>query len=422
MRGIKSREIAVIFVAASLSLMACAQDKPVLGHWVSAWGTAPHGALLFGIPTPTYENQTLRMIVRPTIGGKRLRIRFSNEFGASALKIGAAHVALLEQGSKIVPDTDRVLTFGGQKTIAIPRGAPALSDPVDLNVPAFAEVAVSIFLPEKTIPATWHFFALHETYIGGPGDLTGQTETPNATVSDSWPWLSGVELWAAKDTAAIVALGDSITDGHGSKIGEYHDWPDELAKRLAGAEAVVNEGIGGNKILHDGMGVNALARFDRDVLSQPGVTDLILLEGANDFVWPHWTVPKGLDFPDYSAEDVTSSDLIAGMREMIDRAHEHGIRIFGATITPLEGGILPGGVHVYSEKGEATRQAVNQWIRTGGAFDGVIDFDAAVRDPAHPTRLRQDYQSGDYVHPNDAGYKAMADAIDLSLLHNSRQQ
>lgn len=421
MRGIEARVIAVIFAAASLSLIASAQDTFVPGHWVSAWGASPHGELkLFGTPpAPTYENQTLRMIVRPTIGGTRLRIRFSNEFGASALKIGAAHVALLEQGSKIVPDTDRVLTFGGQKTVAVPPGAPALSDPVDLNVPAFAEVAVSIFLPEKTIAATAHLLGQHETYTGGPGDLTGQVETPNATVSNSWFWLSSVELWAAKDTAAIVALGDSITDGFRAKIGEYHDWPNQLAKRLAGKEAVVNEGIGGNRILHDGMGVSALARFDRDVLSQPGVTDLILLEGGNDVLWPHMTTPKGVDpsFPDFSAEDVTSSELIVGMRQMIDRAHEHGMRIFGATISPFEGTTLP----FATEKAEATRQAVNQWIRTGGAFDGVIDFDAAVRDPAHPTRFRQDYQSGDWAHPSDAGYKAMADAIDLSLLRGSRQ-
>lgn len=413
----KSRVIAVIFVAASLSLMACAQDKPAPGHWVSAWGTSPHGNLIFAPPAPTYENQTVRMIVRPTIGGKRLRIRFSNEFGVSALKLGAAHVALLEQGSKIVPDTDRVLTFDGQKTVAIPPGAPILSDPVDLNVPAFTEIAVSIFVPEKTPPATSHSFVLHETYIGGSGDLTGQTEIPNATVSNSWFWLSGVELWASKDTTAIVALGDSITDGHGATIGKYEDWPNQLAKRLAGAKAVVNEGIGGNRILHDGMGVSSLARFDRDVLSQPGVTDLILLQGGNDVLLPHIDQSK-MNFPGLLAEDVASSDLIAGMRQIIARAHEHGIRVFGATITPFEGTTLP----FDTGKGEVTRQAVNQWIRTDGAFDGVIDFDAVVRDPAHPTRFRQDYQSGDWAHPSDAGYKAMADAIDLSLFHNSRQQ
>ncbi len=428
MRGTKSRAVAVIFVAATLSLIASAQDNSIPGHWVSAWGAAPAAPIqLPGFPpAPTYENQTLRMIVRPTIGGQRLRIRFSNEFGASALKVGAAHVALLEQRSKIVPATDRVLTFGGQKTVVIPPGAPALSDPVDLHAPAFAEVAVSIFLPEKAIAATTHFLGQHETYILGPGDLTGQTEIPNATVSRSWFWLSGLDFWAGKDTAAVVTLGDSITDGFGATAGKYDDWPDQLAKRLARAKpsgnwAVVNEGIGGNRILHDGMGVNALARFDRDVLSQPGVTGLILLEGINDIGWPHMkprplpdgTVPK--DSP-YAGEMVGAQEIIGGLQQMIDRAHEHGIKVFGATLPPYQG------AQYYTEEGEAKRETVNQWIRTSGAFDGVIDFDAAVRDPAHPTRFRQDRQSGDYLHPNDAGYEAMADAIDISLLRKSRQQ
>jgi lysophospholipase L1-like esterase len=360
------------------------------------------------------------MVVRPSIGGEPLRIRFSNAFGAKALKIGAAHVALIEQGSKIVADSDRVLTFGGLKTIAVPPGAPALSDPVDLKIPAFAELAVSIFLPEKTKPNTTHLLGQHETYIGGPGDLTAAAEIANAATSHSWYWLSGVEIWVPKNTASIITLGDSITDGFGVKAGEYLDWPDQLAKRLAvGTDttnlAVVNEGIGGNRILHDGMGVSTLARFDRDVLATPGVRTLLFLEGVNDLGWPHMKPPKGMDLskikmPDFAAEDVVAADLIYGMMQIIDRAHEHGIKIVGATILPYEGS------DYFSDKGEATRQVVNQWIRTGSTFDGVVDFDAVVRDPAHPTRFRNGLQSGDFLHPNAAGYKAMADAIDLLLL------
>jgi lysophospholipase L1-like esterase len=420
MRRFKACSISVVFMAAALSLVAKGVAQTAAGHWVGAWGAAPHAPLQFpGLPPiPAYQDQTIRMIIKTTMGGERLRVRFSNAYSSSALKFGAVHVALVENGAKIVPDSDRVLTFGGAKTVAIPAGAPLLSDPVDLEVPAFSELAVSIFIPEKTLAETTHFTGQREIYVGGPGDLTGQAEIPASTNIHSWFWLAGLEFWSTQDTAALVTFGDSITDGFGAKPGEYRDWPDQLAVRLAGPDksghlAVVNEGIGGNRILHDGMGVSALARFDRDVLAVPGVADVILLEGINDVGWPHMTPPKGMDtsklkFPNFAAEDVTASDLIVGMRQMIERAHEHGIRIFGATILPFEG------AGYYSEAGEATRQAVNQWIRTGRAFDGVIDFDAAVRDPAHPSQIREDLHSGDHLHPNAAGYKAMADAIDIS--------
>jgi lysophospholipase L1-like esterase len=422
MQAIKIKTMIAVLLAAVLVLPAGIIGQAADRHWVGAWGASPHAAIhMPGTPAVAdYENQTIRMVVRPSIGGEQLRIRFSNAFGAKALKIGAAHVALIEQGSKIVADSDRVLTFGGLKTIAVPPGAPALSDPVDLKIPAFAELAVSIFLPEKTKPNTTHLLGQHETYIGGPGDLTAAAEIANAATSHSWYWLSGVEIWVPKNTASIITLGDSITDGFGVKAGEYLDWPDQLAKRLAvGTDttnlAVVNEGIGGNRILHDGMGVSTLARFDRDVLATPGVRTLLFLEGVNDLGWPHMKPPKGMDLskikmPDFAAEDVVAADLIYGMMQIIDRAHEHGIKIVGATILPYEGS------DYFSDKGEATRQVVNQWIRTGSTFDGVVDFDAVVRDPAHPTRFRNGLQSGDFLHPNAAGYKAMADAIDLLLL------
>lgn len=423
----RSIAAAAIFVAAILSVNAGAKDKNIRGHWVSSWSSAVHTPLPFpGLPpSPVFEDQTIRMVVRPTIGGQRLRIRFSNAYGTSALEIGSAHVALLDHDSTIIPESDRPITFGSATSVKIPPGAPMLSDPVDLKVPPFAELSVSIFLPRRAPASTTHFWAQHETYISGPGDFSGAKHIPDATVNLSWYWLADVEVWTADQAAAIVTLGDSITDGVGAKQGEYRAWPDQLAKRLAEGTsspslAVVNEGIGGNRILHDGAGINALARFDRDVLGQPGVGDLIVLEGINDIGWPHMkprTTKDGIPLKEspFAAENVTANDLIVGLQQLIDRAHQHGIRVFGATLTPYEG------ADYFSQDGEAVRQEVNQWIRTSKAFDGVIDFDTAVRDPDHSSRFREEYQSGDHLHPSAAGYKAMAAAIDVVALRNDRR-
>jgi lysophospholipase L1-like esterase len=424
----KTRSRAVLLsvvVAAILSLPAWARNPTGSGHWVSAWSTAGHAPLPFpGLPpSPVFENQTIRMVVRPMTGGDRVRIRLSNAFGPAAVTIGSAHIALVSEGSKIVPESDRALTFGGRPSVSIPRGAPVLSDPVDLQIRPFSEVAVSIYLPEKTPASTVHFWAQHETYISGRGDFTAKADIPNATQKTSWYWLADVEVWASEQTAATVAFGDSITDGVGAKQGDYTDWPDQLASRLASQRnapgmPVLNEGIGGNRILHDGAGVNALARFDRDVLAQPGVINLIVLEGINDIGWPNMKPPVTNGATPHKMpfvhEVVSAQDLIMGLRQIIDRAHQHGIRVFGATLTPYEG------ADYYSTDGEATRQAVNQWIRTSGAFDGVFDFDAALRDPSHPARFQERFQSGDHLHPSAAGYKAMADAVDLSALRGKR--
>lgn len=417
---------AVVLICTLAVIIPAAWAEPSSngGHWVSAWSTAMHAPLPFpGLPpSPTFENQTIRMVVRPTIGGARVRIRFSNAFGTTALKIAVAHIALVSTGASIVPESDHVVTFGGSRSVSIPPGAPILSDPVDLKVLPFHEVAVSVYLPEKTASSTIHFWGQHDTYISEAGDFTAKQEIQNATIKPSWYWLADLEVSAPDQTAAVVALGDSITDGVGAKQGEYADWPDVLADRISKGEpiprlSVVNEGIGGNRILHDGAGINALARFDRDVLSQPGVANLIVLEGINDIGWPHMKprLLNGTTLKEtpFTHELVSAQDLIMGLQQIIDRAHQHGIRVLGATLTPYEG------ADYYSEDGEATRQEVNRWIRTSGAFDGVLDFDDAVRDPDHPGRFRQSCDSGDHLHPSAIGYKAMADRIDLSVLRRA---
>ncbi len=414
----------LVFVG-SLSLIASADNSPAGAHWVSAWSAAVHTPLPFpGLPpAPVFENQTIRMVVRPTIGGDRVRIRLSNAFGAAALAIGSAHIALTKDNSGIVPESDRALSFGGRPSVSIPPGAPVLSDPVDLKLSAFDEISVSLYLPDKTPSSTYHFWGQHQTYVSEAGDFTAK-EIPNPTTKSSWYWLADVEVWAPEQAAATVAFGDSITDGVAAKQGDYADWPDMLAKRLADekdspALAVVNEGIGGNRVLFDGAGVSALARFDRDVLAQPGVTNLIILEAINDIGWPHMKPPHppNGDAPremPFIHQTVNAQDLIMGMQQLIDRAHQHGIRVFGATLTPYEG------ADYYTRDGETTRQEVNRWIRTGGKFDGFFDFDAAVRDPNHPGMFLAAYDSGDHLHPNAGGFKAMAGAVDLTALRGKK--
>ncbi len=424
MRKTKLKAVVAVLILASVSFQAAAKNKKPKGVWVSTWSTAVHTPLPFpGLPpAPVFENQTLRMVIRPTLSGQQVRIRFSNTYGSSPLEIGAAHIALTGHDAAILPETDRTITFNGQPSVIVPPGAPILSDPIEMKVRAFEELSVSVYLPHSAPASTTHFWAQHATYVSDSGDFSAKGDIPKATTRLSWYFLADVEVWTSSRDAAVVTLGDSITDGVGATQGSYADWPDQLAKRLASAGttqlAILNEGIGGNRILHDGAGINALARFDRDVLAQPGVSDLILLEGINDIGWPHMrprATKDGEPPPPsrFATEGVTAADLIAGMRQIIDRAHAHRIRVFGATLTPYEG------ADYFSKDGEQVRQAVNQWIRTGGAFDGVFDFDAAVRDPSHPAKFRDGYQSGDHLHPSAAGYVAMAQAIDLALLRAS---
>lgn len=350
------------------------------------------------------------MIAHTSIGGRRVRIELSNAFGSAPLVIGAAHIALRDKDMAILWATDRALLFGGRPACSIPPGATEISDPVNLNVPAASDLAVSIYLPETATTDNMHAVGLHTTYISKEGDLTAMPILPVATTTQSFYFLTNVDVLAPPDSAAIVAFGDSITDGAVSTPNADRSWPSFLARRLqanGGANiAVLNQGISGNRLLRDGAGVNALARFDRDVLAQPGVKWLMILEGIND-------IGLGLRADAAASDAVSADDLIAALKQLIERAHEHGIKVIGGTLTPFEGAAY------YSEAGETVRAAVNQWIRAssigGGGFDAVVDFDAATRDPEHPKQFRQGFNNGDHLHPNDAGYQAMAEAIDLSV-------
>jgi lysophospholipase L1-like esterase len=388
-------------------------------HWVPTWTTAlrqaqPVALAPVGQPVPAaqqalngFNKQTIRMIVPVSIGGRRIRVQFSNAHSSTSLAIGAAHLALHGKESAIVPGSDRVLLFGGSPGFSLAPGATAISDPVDLEVPALSELAVSVFVPGAVRAPTFHAQGLHTTYISKQGDATGQTVIEDAATTQSWYWLSSVYVLAPANSSAVIAFGDSITDGARSTNDTNSAWPSRLAARfqanpLTATVAIVNQGIGGNRILRDDTGVNALGRFDEDVLSQPGVTWVILLEGIND-------IGRGTGPNANPADAVVADDLVAAMRQFVEQAHVHGIRVMGGTMTPYEG------APYYSEKGEGIRETVNQWILKPGSFDAVTDFSAALRDPERPLRFRPDFDSGDHLHPNDTGYRAMADAIDLTV-------
>jgi lysophospholipase L1-like esterase len=392
-----------------LSPIVAANDQSD-GRWVGSWATAVQGVA--GAPSQ-YNNQTIRLIVRTTVGGNQVRVRLSNELGSERVLVGAAHIALRNAAASIVLGTDRTLTFGGAPSITIPPGAPVLSDPVTLDVPPLSDLAVSVYLPHPTSVTTVHLLALQTSYRSPPdsGDLTGDDTLLTPTSIGSWPFLTGVHVRASKRAGAIVILGDSITDGAGSTFNANRRWPDVLSERLQARPAVdhlgvLNQGIIGNRLLRPGegpvsllLGPAGLARFDRDVLTQAGIRYLIVLLGINDLGTP-------------PSEEVSVDELIAGYRQLIERAHQKGIKVLGATLSPFEGTTMP---IVYSPEAEEKRQAINEWIRTSNEYDGLIDFDRALRDPSHLTRLLPLYDSGDHLHPNDAGTKAMGEAIPLRL-------
>lgn len=393
-------------------------------RWVGTWSTALTAPGSDPLPATVLEDQTLRQVVHTSVEGGSVRVRLSNEHGTRPLRIGEAHVALSSGtggGTGTVPGSDRRLTFGGQRAVTIPAGAPALSDPVPLQVPALSDVAISTYLPQRTRATSVHGSAYQRNFIVD-GNRTGRTALQGAEVTTSWNFLSGVSVTAAPDARSVVTLGDSITDGAITTVDANHRWPDFLARRLQAREdladvGVLNKGIGGNRLLWDGrtiagpfqgigplFGESALRRFDRDVLAQPGVEYVTVLLGINDIGQPGSIAP--------ASEAVSVRQLIAGYRQLIARAHERGLRIYGATLTPFEDTTIPG---YYSAAAERKRDAVNRWIRTSGEWDAVIDFDRAVRDPQHPNRMLPRYDSGDHLHPNDAGMRAMAAAVPLRL-------
>lgn len=385
------------------------------GAWIGSWTASPQPTWGpdFAFPTnipATLQDQTLRQVARISLGGRRIRIVLSNEYGSQPLLIGAAHVALAGAGSAIAAGTDRPVTFGGKASAIVPPGAPLVSDPVDLAVAPLASVAVSVFLPSETQATTFHWDGRQTAYLARGNQVAAQ-RIETGTTTGARIFLSGIQVEAAAPAGAVVVIGDSITDGNGATIDANARWPDFLAARLAPRNvAVLNAGISGARLLGDRMGVNALARFDRDVLSQPRVKTVIVLLGINDISWPGTAFdPHGMTPP----ADV----LISGYRQLVARAHARGVRVVGATLTPFEGA-LPGTPldNYYQTYKDELRQKINAWIRTSGEFDAVLDFDGLARDPAHPTRLKPEFDSGDHLHPGDRGNKAMAEAINLDAL------
>jgi lysophospholipase L1-like esterase len=399
-------------VASLLSLASQSAFSQANGpiHWVGTWAAAPVPIENGNGPLGTID-YTLRENIHTSLPGKTLRIVVSNEMGTTPLLVGGASIALNEPGGAS-PSLQKAATFGGKSSIVVPAGAKFFSDPVDFDLPVGANLAISLSIPKQSIPMlTMHAYADQPNFMA-PGDQTSSSTLTQPIESDSWLFLTAVEVQASPRAASVVTLGDSITDGAVSSRGANRRWPDDLARRLQANPktsqlAVLNEGIGGNRILHSDIGTNAgpsaLVRFDRDVLSQAGVRYLIILEGINDI-----GVGTG---PHNPHDTVSPEELIYGLSQLIDRAHTHGIKVYLGTIMPDKGLGL-----YYTEAGEAERQAVNLWIRATKLSDGVIDFDKAVRDPADPQRLLPAFDGGDHIHPADAGHQAMADAIDLSFL------
>lgn len=380
-------------------------------NWVRSWGASPQAAH-DGIGSfdgyPPLADVTLRQVVRISGGGRRVRVRFTNEFGTAPFTIGAARVGLATPGGGV--QAGRELTFSGASAVTVPAGAPVLSDPVDLPLPAFTKLSISLYLPGRVETCTCHDPAL-ETGWMIPGDAVAAPTLPaNAEVLPVRALISAVELVPDTPARTIVMVGDSRTDGAGSTPDTNHSWPELLAERLA-TGYVSNQGISGNRMLNDGIGTAVLARFDRDVLATPGLGYVVLSVGGDLAIS---FAPRDDDsladfLKMFPGAPVTADDVIAAYRQLIARARERGVRVYATTIPPYEG------AETYTPEGESARQTVNEWIRTSGAADAVLDFDAVWRDPNHPSRIRDDFHAGDHLHGSDAGYQALADSIDLSL-------
>jgi lysophospholipase L1-like esterase len=399
----------VLFIVVAIA-PCCAQSMPH-PQWVGTWAASPMQA--DGINIRLFSSVTMREIVHISAGGEQIRLRFTNEFGFDPLTVADVHVALSAGGSSIQPGSDHAVNFGGAASVNIPPGGAVFSDPVALAVAPLSDLAVSFYLPPQIMRSeTFHLFADQDNYLAD-GHSPAAPELPQPTTLLSWYFFDGVDISAADgsvsagpDSRAVVTLGDSITDGAHSTHNTNRRWPDVLAARLSqdpnlAHVAVLNEGIGGNRVLNETTGPSAISRVDRDVLAQSGVRYVIVLESINDIGrLGHLLVPW---------DDITAPQLEWGLKQIADQAHQHGLRIIGATLTPY------GGANYYCDAGEQVRESVNDWIRSSGVFDGVIDFDKITRDPQNPKALNPLYDSGDHLHPSDAGYKAMGDGIDLTL-------
>ncbi|MFC3653640.1 SGNH/GDSL hydrolase family protein [Dyella humi] len=402
----RHRVLKWVFTGSVSAVSACAMAASGADHraWVDAWAAVPDTA------GPVLNAQTVRQIVRTSVGGSEVRVRLSNLFGSVPITLGPVHVALSAKEADTVPGSDHALLFNGKPTVIIAKGESVLSDPVKMDVKALQELAVSIYVPADTQyhAATIHNAGLATAYITESGDATAAEQFPREEVSGNRFFLTDVEVAGSSAKRTLVTFGDSITDGVGSTVNANERWPDYLAARLQ-ADAklssigVADAGIGGNRILHDNFGPSAQARFDRDALDKPGVRWIVLLEGINDI--------GGSGYAWEAKDKITAQQLIDGMKTLIARAHAKHVKIYGATLTPYGGNGWP----YHSVAGEKTRQEVNSWIRSSGAFDGVVDFDKAVRDPAAPEKMLAAYDSGDHLHPSSAGYQAMANAVDLRL-------
>ncbi len=408
------RHLLPVLAAAALSVnsfaLSTAGAQVQTNSWISSWTASPQAPR--GVIPASFSNRTIRQIVHLSIGGNKVRVRLSNEFGTKPILIGAASVAMPGGASEVVPASLRPLTFGGAKSVIIPPGAPVVSDPVEFSVAPLSDVAVSLYLPAATELGTVHATGLQTAYVSTTGDFTASAEFPVVDRFANRFFLTGVMVEPGSSTRAIVTFGDSITDGSASTVNANARWPDVLARRLkesGAAVAVLNQGIAGNRVLSDGAGISALARFERDVLGQPGVSHVVMLVGINDIGWPGTAIEPG-------GIVRTADEIIAGYKQLIERAHLRSIKVIGSPLTPFENALSGGPNQGYfTPEKEAKRLAVNNWIRMSGAFDGIIDFDRVVADPARPSAIAAAYDSGDHLHPNDAGYKAMGEAVDLKL-------
>lgn len=382
-------------------------------QYVGTWTASPQAPYSQGISDEGFTNQTIRQMTRTSVGGQGIRVRLANTFGDEPVTFDRVSVGRRrEAGSaEIEVGTLREVTFGGDTSVTLTPGGRVVSDPVDLSVASEQDLVTNLYTAGATGPTTWHALPTKTAYVSESGDYTDTTSGEAFTSKTThWFYLEGVEVVAPRVRGCIACLGNSITDGFNSTIDANAAYPDVLAERVNDRrslqKAVVNAGISGNRVLNDSAccGVNALARFDRDVLTQPGITDVILLEGINDIGFEKLSGPATAPHTSVSAEEI-----IDGYQQLIRRAHTAGVRIIAGTLTPFKGALY------YYPAGERKRQRVNEFIRTSDAFDGVVDFDKAIRDPDNPKRILPKYDSGDRLHPNDAGYQAMAEAVDLEL-------